>query len=373
MKPIPLKERLVVRLAVGMIGVALLSLFFAFIIQFISLALSNIRAPNIEARLEQLIAEHPNDQELFSLLETPKRIRTIFFRGGIFSLFVSGMLWIYFAIRFASNIAHPIEQATLASAQITNGDLTSRVEIPKGVKGESLKLLEHFNEMANSLEIYERERTEMIASIAHELRTPLAVMSTRLEIMDEGLIELNSGEVKRLRRQVSLLSRLVSDLRTLSLADANKLTLNRQLIKLDELIKTVTESFRLSAKETGLELILELEAVGIFADEDRLTQVIFNLLDNALKHSYQEGKIGVKLIDRADSVKIVVQDTGKGFTDSPDQLFKRFYTTKIDSSSSGLGLALVKTIVELHGGTVVAESTKNQGAKFSVILPKALF
>ena len=223
MKPIPFRQRLVVRLAVGMISVALLSLFVTFCLQLINMRASRIEPPGLDTFIQRVIDEYPDDPEVKALQEFPLQLRNVVLRTTLISVVISGGLWILLAIMFARSIAKPIEHVTQASTKITQGDLTARVSIPLRVKGEPAQLLEHFNGMASSLESYERERTEMIASIAHELRTPLAVMKARIELMEEGMVDLNADEVQRLSQQTNLLTRLVSDLRTLSLADADRL------------------------------------------------------------------------------------------------------------------------------------------------------
>ena len=127
MKSIPFKNRLVVRLAVGMIGVALLSLFIMAMIQIITFTLSDIQPPQLRERVERILRENPDDPVMRDLLATPARVRTLLERSTIISILVSLVLWIIFAIRFARSIATPIEHVTLASAQITNGDLATRV------------------------------------------------------------------------------------------------------------------------------------------------------------------------------------------------------------------------------------------------------
>ena len=371
MKPIPFRQRLVVRLAVGMIGVALVSLLLIFFLQFITLALSDIQPPRLKESLDEIVKANPDDPQILELVETPIRVRNLMLRASLAGLFIAGILWIIFAIRFAKSIAQPIEVVTLASAQITRGDLATRVQMPKHVIGEPAQLLEHFNEMATSLETYERERSEMIASIAHELRTPLAVTRSRLELMEEGLIDLNQAEVKRMMRQIELLTRLVNDLRTLSLADANKLSLKLKELDLAELVKDVTESLEAKATEQGVALELRLSPVRLYADSERLVQVLSNLLDNALQHTPEGGSITIKLKPEGRFALLSISDTGTGFDVDAKQLFQRFYTTHKNHQGTGLGLALVKTLVELHKGSVHAESLVGQGSRFTIKLPLA--
>ena len=371
MKPISFRERLAVRLAIGMIGVALLSLLLTFVLQYISVTfLTDIQPPKLEDKMRELIASNLDDPEFIALIETPIRMRNIVFRTGIFSLLISGALWIYFAIRFARSIAEPIERVTLASSQITSGDLKARVQMPKSARGEPAQLLEHFNKMADSLESYERERTEMIASIAHELRTPLAVTRSRLDLIEEGIVEPSKEEVGKLSRQINLLTRLVSDLRTLSLADANKLSLQKQDTHLADLVTRVLESFKPQLDEKRIGLKEDLASVTAYLDPQRMEQVMINLLDNALKHTPEHGRIEVRLEETAREVRLVVRDTGEGFEVASQKLFQRFYTSD-EHRGTGLGLSLVAALVGLHGGQVSASNHPNGGAVFEVVLPKS--
>lgn len=370
MTPIPFRERLVVRLAVGMISVALLSLVLSIALQFASVALSDIQPPKLRDRLETIIAENPDDEELIELVETPIRIRNIVARSGLLSLLISGALWIFFAIRFSRSIAEPIERVTLASAQITNGDLAARVQMPEGTKGEPAQLLEHFNQMAGSLETYENERSAMIASIAHELRTPLAVMKARLELMEEGIVTLDGDEVARLNAQTDLLTRLVDDLRTLSLADANRLSLQLEETGLHELVKRTAHSLQPRMDEQTVHLQLALDEVTLNLDSQRIEQVLINLLDNALKHTPDGGTVTVSLKKEDRYARLGVRDTGSGFDVAAEQLFKRFYTSgESEDGGTGLGLSLVEALVGLHGGQVSASNHPEGGAVFEVRLP----
>ncbi|CAA9582909.1 MAG: hypothetical protein AVDCRST_MAG86-3092 [uncultured Truepera sp.] len=369
MKPIPFGQRLVVRLAVGMISVALLSLFLTFALQVVNVTLSDLRPPEpdrMQELLTRLLAENPNDEDLLALTEFPYELRRVLLTTTLLSVIVSGGLWIYLAIRFARSIARPIEQVTSAAAKITGGDLSARVDVPSGSSGETARLSEHFNQMARSLETYERERTEMIAAIAHELRTPLAVMLARLEVMEAGLVELSQEEVSRLGHQAKLLTRLVNDLRTLSLADANRLSLYKQKVDLGDLVRRATESFSGRAREAVVSLSTEIADVWATVDPDRLEQVLFNLLDNAFKHTPAGGRVTVSLDASAGQVRLAVRDTGTGFGGDPKRLFGRFYKAHDDLGGSGLGLALVKVLIESHGGSVSAKNNPDGGASFEV-------
>lgn len=350
-----------------MISVALLSLFLTFGLQFLAVMLSGLQPPNVRGTIERLIADYPGDQEILALTRLPFELRRVLVTSILLGVALSGGLWVYLAIRFARRIADPIERVTDAAAKMTGGDLSARVLAPAHTRGETARLLAHFNEMAGAIQRYERERTEMIAAVAHELRTPLAVMLARLELLDEGLVTPDEKELKGLTHQAKLLTRLVGDLRTLSLADADRLSLHKEAFRLDDLVRRVAGAFGERAQGQGVTLGLDLEPALVTADPDRLEQVVINLLGNALEHTPPGGRVGVTL--RADDrVYLSVTDTGPGFEGEPGRLFGRFYKGE-GSSGSGLGLALVKTLVELHGGTVTARNLPTGGASFEVLLP----
>jgi two-component system, OmpR family, sensor histidine kinase BaeS len=231
--------------------------------------------------------------------------------------------------------------------------------------------------MAESLERQEQTRKAMIADIAHELRTPLAVMQAKLEALEDGVLELSVDEIKRLQHQTGMLSRLVDDLRVLSLAEAGQLALVRHNVKLESLVQNVTTSFnqRAHAKAVQLEFVSGGEAI-LNADSDRITQVLSNLLDNALQHTPPDGRVTVKLESDAQNARLSVSDTGSGLpADALDRVFDRFYRADASrnrsSGGSGLGLAIARALVELHGGQLHAENRLEGGAQFVVSLPLA--
>lgn len=349
-----------------MISVALLSLLLTFGLQFVTVALSGLQPPNVAGTIERLIAENPDDEDLLALTRFPFELRRLLLTSTLVSVALSGGLWVYLAIRFARRIADPIERVTDASAKMSGGDLSARALEGAHTKGETARLLEHFNEMAGAIQRYERERTEMVAAIAHELRTPLAVMLARLELMGEGLVSPDENELKGLTHQAKLLTRLVGDLRTLSLADANRLSLRQEAFRLDDLVRRTVEAFGERALEAGVALEPDLEPTFVTADPDRLEQVLINLLANALEHTPAGGRITVTLRVKG-QVCLTVADTGPGFEGEAGRLFGRFSKGE-GSSGSGLGLALVKTLVELHGGTVTASNLPEGGAAFRVVL-----
>lgn len=312
-------------------------------------------------------AESPNS---FSNLQIVHR------RSSIVGTCIAGLVVSLVALWLARRISKPIEDVSSSSLSVAQGDLSTRVEassyLQPYVSREVRELAKNFNQMATSLEMYEEERTAMIASIAHDLRTPLTAIQVRLEALQENLVPFNQDEVTRLLVQTELLHRLISDLRVLSLADAQKLSLNKQSFSLTDLLVGIINGYELKAAEKQIELTFLpfSKEVFIHADPQRITQVLDNLLINALGATPTAGKIVVSLSEVENNALIVVKDSGKGIPENLlPVIFDRFIQGKDKTGSSGLGLAIVKTLVTLHGGTIEASNCSDCGAQFELRLP----
>ncbi|HEX2865071.1 MAG TPA: ATP-binding protein [Deinococcales bacterium] len=286
------------------------------------------------------------------------------------------------AMILAARIAKPIEAVSRAAKRMAAGDTSARVPVAARDPrhgDETLHLALEFNRMADALESQELERKNMIADIAHELRTPLTVLQSRLEAMLDGVLPVSEEELTRLHRQTGLLARLVADLRTLSLADAGRLEIERRAVDLASVATAVVAAFQTRAHDKGVTLSFSPDGEGptINGDPDRLSQVLTNLLDNALKFTPSGGtiRVGTRQADRMADLFVV--DSGPGIPEqSLPHVFDRFYRapgsgpkTPGERTGSGLGLAIARTLVELHGGKVLAANEPNGGARFDVSLP----
>jgi len=278
----------------------------------------------------------------------------------------------------ARRIARPIAQVSHAAAQVAGGDLAVRVPVTPAVRRsslETLRLSEDFNRMAAALETYEAERKAMIADIAHELRTPLTAMKLRLQALEDGLVPFRRSEVERLHRSADLLARLIEDLRILSLADAGRLELRRRDTDLVALAEEVLDDCAARAITAEVTLHLKRSPLDLHAniDPDRITQVLANLLDNAIRVTPAGGTVRLALEDAGAEARLSVTDSGPGMSaDARAHAFDRFYQdrdTRGASGASGLGLAIVKALVELHGGRVTAVEVEH-GACVEVVVPK---
>jgi signal transduction histidine kinase len=291
------------------------------------------------------------------------------------SLPIFGLLMGFFlSMVMSRGVTQPISQLVEAAKAVSRRDLDYRVETQGS---QELQELAHsFNRMAEELEQAEITRRNLMADVAHELRTPLAVLNGNLRAMLDGVHALSEEEIALLYEQTQHLNRLVEDLRELSLAEADQLFLNRQEVDLAQLVKETVAHFEFIAEEQGINISEEIDNPLIQPgfDENRIRQVMHNLLSNAFRHTPREGSIVVfaKKISNENVVEIAVKDTGEGI--SPEDLphiFNRFYrmekSVSRDRGGTGLGLAIVKAIVEALGGTVSVQSAgRDQGSTFTI-------
>jgi signal transduction histidine kinase len=295
----------------------------------------------------------------------------------------SGIALVIGAILFFQ-ITAPLRRLNKAASAIAQGDLSQRVPIRS--HDELGQLSQTFNQMAESLDRNETQRQHLMADIAHELRTPITVIQANLEAMLDDVLPLDVEHVAALHDETLLLSRLVGDLRLLSQAEAGALKLERQETEIGSLIQKVMEKIKVQALQNGISLEIEIQdnLPRIWIDADRITQVLNNLIGNALRYTPREGKIVVsatKFPDSGANIQISVTDTGPGI--DPEALpfvFDRFYradqSRARNSGGSGLGLAIVKQLVEAHGGKVEAVSPvfsnagkQGYGTRITITLP----
>lgn len=264
----------------------------------------------------------------------------------------------------ARGLARPIEAVSRAAGRVASGDLHARSELPNAAYQpiEVRALASDFDDMAASLEQLEAERTTMIADVAHELRNPLATLTLRLEAASDGLVTLDADEAETLLAQTHLLSRLVDDLRTLSRADAGRLTLAPEPVDLRGTIRDAVAAHGPAGERRGVSVVADLATtpLSVVADRDRMLQVLHNLIENALRMSPDDGEVRVVTSATDTSVRVGVQDHGPGIeVEPPESIFERFVRDRRrdtrGGAGSGLGLSIVRTLVELHGGSVYAE------------------
>lgn len=271
-------------------------------------------------------------------------------------------------------ITRPIHDMAAATERIAEGDYGQRVETRSG--DEIGSLAHSLNSMASRLEESQRLRRELMGNIAHELRTPLTSISGYMEGLEDGVVPATPETYELVRKEAMRLSRLVEDLQRLSRAESGQELLDIVPVEPRAFLERVARKMMTQFADKGIELDVDVED-GVFelmADEDKLDQIVVNLLDNSLR--YTEGGGAVRLSGRngGDRVVIEVKDNGAGIDprDLP-HIFERFYRADKSrarvSGGTGIGLTIVKRYVEALGGSINVESSPGSGTTFSVELP----
>ena len=280
------------------------------------------------------------------------------------------------SIVLARRIGASLAALTAAAQQVAGGRFEARVPSPN-MGSEFDALVDAFNQMGSRLEASESLRHELLSDVAHELRTPVATINAYLEGLEDDITELNPTTVALLRAQGSRLIRLSEDLSAVSKAESGELKLS--LVRSDpaDLLTLAHLAAQDRAVAAGIQLDLQVDTdlPAVSVDVDRISQVLGNLIDNALRHTPEGGRIAIQGVAQDGVVTLTVSDTGEGI--APEHLpyvFERFY--RVDtardraSGGSGIGLAIARAFVEAHGGRVRAESDgPGAGARLTVTLP----
>jgi signal transduction histidine kinase len=302
-------------------------------------------------------------------------------RGPVSALLAFCAILLGAATFFSSRVTRPLARLTRAAQTMAEGDLSVRVGTRSPVR-ELDDLAGAFNTMASSLSDADRQRRQMTADVAHELRTPLAIIRGRLEGMQDGIYTATPDQIATLLNETALLERLIEDLRLLALADAGQLPLHTESIEPAALLHSVARSFAEQARSQGIDLrvaglppLPELEA-----DPQRISQVLGNLVANSLRHTPAGGTVllnaWVTNQEGQQAMCMSVSDSGSGIApaDLP-HIFDRFYRSDPARTraggGAGLGLAIAKRMIEAHHGSIWAESSPGKGTIIYFSLPMA--
>lgn len=306
-------------------------------------------------------------------VETAYLMRTN--RAILWSAIGATLLAIMVGLVAARMLVHPLQRLTVAIRAMAAGDLHQ--EVPVQSKDEIGELAKAFNQMSADLARANQARRQMTADIAHDLRNPLMVMIGYLEAMRDGVLEPTPKRLATLYDEAHHLQHLVNDLRTLSLADAGELPLQREAVFPYDLLLRAYRAWLSQAQQRDIALVCRapegLPALSV--DAERINQVLNNLISNALRYTPPGGRIGLAAQQQGEQIILTIQDNGAGIAaEHLPFLFDRFYRadparTETDGES-GLGLAIARSIVEAHGGALrVTSPGVGQGATFSIHLP----
>jgi len=291
--------------------------------------------------------------------------------------FVCGVPIVFFIVmsiigRFTfSRYGRPMTNIFAAIDAISEGDLSVRVP-EEHYPRQFGQLAKRFNHMVAELERNEQQRRNLTADIAHELRTPLHIIQGNLEGIIDGVYQPTPEHINNTLDETKLLARLVSDLQTLSLAEAGQLPLHPTRFLIADLMDDLTSSFSSQATSLGIDLRTNITdpAKELTADYDRLNQVLSNLISNAIRHTPKGGTISIETDSIPSGVRIVVRDTGQGIpAEDLPFIFDRFWRgdkSRTERVNSGLGLAIAKQLILAHGGTIDVESEVGKGTTFII-------
>jgi signal transduction histidine kinase len=290
--------------------------------------------------------------------------------GGLASVIIA----ILIAFVLSRRILRPIEALTSAVRDMESGNLSQRVNVSS--KDEIGELARAFNSMAGNLVRVEQLRQNMVNDVAHELLTPLTYIRCQIESVQDGLITPTPEVMDSLHEEAMFLNRLIEDLQDLALAEAGQLSLKPERISVRDEVSSAINSLQIRVNEAELRIETEIpkDCPDVRADSKRFGQILRNLLNNAITHMPSGGTIKIHAVRHNLQVEIMIEDTGSGIL--PEDLpfvFERFY--RADESRSratggaGLGLPIVKQIVEAHGGETRIESQIRQGTKIFFTLP----
>lgn len=289
---------------------------------------------------------------------------------GTLSMIASILIGIFLARR----ISRPILKTVDATKKIVEGNYEVRILENNDTK-ELTMLVNSINHLAASLETLEKLRKQLTEDVAHELRTPLTIVQSHIEAMMEGIWEPTYERLSSCYDEIDRITLLVKDLEQLSKIEDHNNSLEESFISLSKIIDKTLSVFEAEIESKQLKVTVKGEISDVFADENRIRQVIVNLLSNAVKYSNDGANIMFELFETENKVGFTIEDSGKGIPkEELPFIFERFY--RADKSrnrmtgGTGIGLTIVKSIINAHGGSITVESRLNKGSKFTVFLPK---
>lgn len=288
---------------------------------------------------------------------------------GAFSL----VLALFLGNLMAKRLSTPISRAVNTAHMISKGYYDDRIK--EGSNTTEIKqLTSTINNLAETLEKQEELRKRLTADLAHELRTPVATLQSHMEAMIDGIWKPDVERLESCHEEIMRIGRMVGDLEKLARFESGNLILNKSGFDVMELAGHIIKNFEPEFNNKGVFIFLAGEELFITADKDKISQVIVNLISNALKFTDSGDRVEVIVRRGADSAQIVIRDTGKGIpAEDIPYIFERFY--RADKSrnrltgGSGIGLTIAKTLIEAHNGKIYVSSELNRGTEFTVDLP----
>lgn len=297
-------------------------------------------------------------------------LNRILFVAGVCAVIAAAMA----GVVLAKSLSVPLLKVTEITRKISDGDYGARLEAGNRQTQELAELSGAVNHMAESLERQETLRRRLTSDVAHELRTPVANVSLNLEMMLDEVWEPTKDRLQSCYEELGRISGIISDLEKLRQIEDENMNLELEPVDLLELAQAVESAFEPDLEKKKLTCEVSGEAALVLGDQRRLHQVIFNLVSNAVKYSNEGGRIQIRVKQEKKKAVLIVEDQGIGMAEEDLPLvFERFYRTDLSRSrktgGAGIGLAIVKAIVQAHRGTVTVTSKVGCGSRFTVTLP----
>ncbi len=296
-------------------------------------------------------------------------LNTLLLGAGVFSVVLALILGQIMAKR----LSNPISKAIKSAQSIEKGFYADRV-INESNTYELKQLSTTINNLAETLENQEALRKRLTGDVAHELRTPLATLQSHMEAMIDGIWKPEKERLISCHDEIVRISNLVGDLEKLSRYEGDNINLIKSSFNVTELIKSLVKNFEKEYMNKNIEIIVIGESKELYADKDKISQVLVNLLSNAQKYTPNGGTVKISVEGDKDIARIILQDNGYGIPEEDlPYIFERFY--RADKSrnrltgGSGIGLTIAKSIIEAHKGTIVAHSKEGYGSEFIISLP----
>lgn len=296
---------------------------------------------------------------------------------AFFISIVAAMLFAFgISLILSRELTTPLVKITKVSNQMRDGNLAIRSEINSSTV-EIHQLSTSINYLAETLQQQEMLRKRMTSDMAHEIRTPLATLQTHVEALMDGIWEPTAERLKSCHEEILRLTKMVDNLQDLARLEQANLRLNKTDFNLSTTLHRIIETFEPQYRKKNLKIVTHITpGIEVFMDEDKIKQIMFNLLSNAYKYSMQEGKVEITLKTNEKEILLSVEDEGIGISkeDLP-HIFERFYRGEASRSretgGAGIGLTITKTLIEAHDGRITVESGTGKGSVFMVKFPKS--
>lgn len=297
-------------------------------------------------------------------------LNSIFISVGIVSLILAFL----FGSIISKRITTPITRVISTAQMIAKGCFSDRSYEQTSTK-EISQLTDTINDLASTLETQEKLRKRMTGDVAHELRTPVATLQSHLEAMLDGIWEPSSDRLTSCHEETMRINRMIGGLEELARYESDNLLLNKEEFCICELLKRILHNFENEFLQKNIKIQIQCEHKKLFGDRDKISQVLVNLISNALKYSDNGSQVAVTVAEDKGNTRITVSDTGIGISEEDlPYVFERFY--RADKSrnrmtgGSGIGLTIAKAIIDAHKGKITVKSIINKGTTFTITLPK---